>query len=167
MRKLLMTCLLAAAPMTATASPCDTAEKGTYLSNVCFIMEARWRGEETVVRNADREGCTVETETTIPDPSGLFGMQLALMKTHKDFERREGVVHVMQKFYFNRVNLRSVLFSTQDNMPGYTCWELPGNGVGGHGVDVVSGCTRATHDRVKKAFENLYALHCEGVRSEF
>ena len=133
---------------TAVAGPCDDAGRGTYQSNVCFLLEefternVLWPIE---IASFNKEDCTV----TLTEPYlGLAG----------------------DTVYFNRAERRRTRvyhFSTNA-----TCWHLAGEGVSGEdkGSDTATVCSRRfSLDRLDRALENLYAKYCrgQGEDSEF
>ena len=130
---------------TATAGPCDEAERGTYLSNVCFLVEdftaqnVLWPIE---IASFDKENCTV----TLTEPYlGLAG----------------------DTVYFNRAERRRtrVYHFSADA----TCWHLVGEGVSGEGKgsDTATVCSRRfSLDRLERALGNLYAKYCRGRGEE-
>ena len=129
----------------ATAGPCDEAERGTYLSNVCFLLE------EFTERNIlwpikvaafNKEDCTV----TLTEPYlGLAGDTVYFDRAE---HRRTRVYH----------------FS-----PSATCWHLEGEGVSGEGKgsDTATVCSRRfSLDRLERALGNLYVKYCQGQGEE-
>ena len=126
---------------TATAGPCDEAERGTYLSNVCFLMEDFtqqnfWGRLE--VASFNKTDCTV----TLTAPYlGLAGDTVYFDRAER---RRTRVYH----------------FSADA-----TCWHLEGEGVSGEGKgsDTATVCsTRFSLSRLERALGNLYAKYCQG-----
>ena len=126
---------------TAVAGPCATAERGTYLSNVCFLTEQFT--EENVlssvtVASFDKNDCTV----TFTKPyDGLAGDTIY-------FDRADrGRTEV---FRLNRVS---------------RCWRLLGEAVSGEGkrsdAAVVCGY-RFSLSRLQRALDNLYGKYCQG-----
>lgn len=156
----------------AFAGPCDTARNGTYLSNVCWLVEDYSRHAPSFfqarIASADRKACTV---TLTGFYAGTAG----------------GVIH------FDRANLRSLKFPSMGNV---SCWEMIGRGVsegpytsfphsfppavaiaiqtmrvrsGVRPENRVAVCGRNTPSsfRVRRAFENLYSRYCRKQTSEF
>ena len=128
-----------------TAGPCDEATRGTYASNVCFLLEeftARnvlWPIE---IASFDRAACTV----TLTEPYlGLAGDTVYFDRAER---RRTRVYH----------------FST-----AATCWHLVGEGVSGEGkgADTATVCSRRfSLSRLERALGNLYAKYCRGRGEE-
>lgn len=146
----------------AVAGLCDTAERGTYLSNVCWLVEDFTEqvphGFRAGIASVDEKACTV---TLSEDYGGVAG----------------GIIH------FNRADPNSL--AVRPVAPRYLCWEMTGEGVSAgpnrsvlgdllSGGDVrenrVTVCglsSRVSEDRVTRAVANLYARYCEGAESEF
>ena len=130
---------------TASAGPCDDAERGTYLSNVCWLIEefsgGVWLAPKIVSVNERK--CTV---TVNKDYHGFAG----------------------DTVYFNRANPNDL--ELQRTSSRHICWNLRGDGVSGKGpgsgLASVCGLTIA-HHRIYDAFDNLYAKFCRGEESEF
>ena len=126
---------------TAVAGPCKEAERGTYLSNVCFLVETF--SIRTEIAKADEDQCTA----TLTKPhSGLAGKTI----------------------HFDRVDLRQA--EMYHISPRVTCWRLRGKGVSGTGPgsDVAAICGgRMDLFRLRTAFRNLYLKYCKSKTSEF
>ena len=125
---------------TASASPCDTAQRGTYLSNVCWLVEKFTEGGyETKIASVDQEACTVEVTKPLWNNDNPI--------------------------YFNRADPKDIRIEWSEY---FTCWRLIGEGVHGEGDDEVQLCGKKIEaERVRSAFRNLYTEYCEGNQSEF
>lgn len=130
-----------------TAGPCDEAERGTYLSNVCFLVEefSRPLFYRQHIRSADEATCTIV------------------------LEENGDTIH------FNNGDPDQIKFMPQFEMNA-VCWTLRGDGVADRdqlyfvqkdsftvcgpeeGIDVSS---------LRKAFANLYGKYCDGRKREF
>ena len=130
---------------TALAGPCDDAERGTYLSNVCFLVEEFT--EQNIlfpieVASFDKANCTMTlTERYI----GLAGDTIYFDRAER---RRTKVYH----------------FSANA-----TCWHLQGEGVSGEGrgSDTATVCSyRFSLNRLQRALDNLYTKYCRGRGQE-
>ena len=126
---------------TAAAGPCDDAERGTYQSNVCFLLEeftARNVLFPIEVASFNKADCTV----TLTEPYlGLAGDTVYFDRAER---RRTRVYH----------------FSANA-----TCWHLAGEGVSGEGKgsDTATVCSRRfSLDRLERALGNLYTKYCQG-----
>ena len=151
--------------LAAAVRPCSEARRGTYLSNVCWLVEKFSSGLHNYeVLVADEQACTVDIEPKTPD----------LLKTEKAIDNLPaalilGLSRALDRkgktIYLNKANLREIRFETEQGM---TCWSLSGEGVNGEGLDYVSLCGReVAHDRLNNAFSNLFAKYCAGTDSEF
>ena len=129
----------------AVAGPCDQAGRGTYLSNVCWLIEeftAKAVTEYKIVA-ADEAECTVTLDRQV------FVWSL--------FRKQGNVIH------FNRASHRTL---EEDRWSSF--WTLRGEGVNGDGFDSVTlGGLKIDWRRIDDAFENLYIKYCRGVESEF
>lgn len=130
---------------TAVAGPCDQAERGTYLSNVCWLIEefSHDTAFAPTVVSVNEEECSV---TVDQDYLGFA----------------DDIV------YFNRGNPKSLDIKITDGR--FVCWHLRGEGVTGEGFrsNVASVCGHMIEfERIRNAFTNLYTKYCEGVGSEF
>ena len=142
---ILVTGILAAG--TAAAGPCANADRDTYLSNVCFLVEefSRPLFYSQRIRAADEATCTVVLEET--------GDTIYFSNGDPDHIKYEPV------FVMNAL-----------------CWTLKGDGVADHDrlyfVQKSSFTVCGPHDRrnaqsLRKAFSNLYSKYCDGRRREF
>ena len=142
-------CVAAAAILFASpavAGLCDTVERGTYLSNVCWLVNTHANNrifvyQRTIVE-ADEENCTITLARSQDGDNPL-------------------------KIYFNRVNLRDIEMRVVD---GKNCLYLYGEELveetRGYG-EFVTFCGRKSIERVKAATVNLYTKYCTGKESEF
>ena len=151
--------------MLATGKPCARAKRGTYLSNICWLVEnfsARVHNYEVLFAN--QQACTVDIGPkkrdfskkggNVHDRAADFAIGFALA-----FDRKGETI------YLNRANLREIRFETGQGM---TCWSLSGKDVNGEGLDYINLCgLEIGHDRLNNAFSNLFAKYCTGVDSEF
>ena len=130
----------------AAAEPCDEAERGTYLSNVCWLVNTHANNRIFVYKRSiaetDEENCTITLVRSQDDDNPM-------------------------KIYFNRANLRDIETRVVD---GRNCLNLYGEklveearGYGGH----VAFCGRKSIERVEAAAVNLYTEYCTGQESEF
>ena len=128
---------------TAAAGPCDGAERGTYLSNVCWLLEefsSRTLFAPKVV-SVNKPECTA----TVAE--GYIGFS-------------EDTV------YFDRGNPENIVIERTSRT--VTCWHLYGEGVSGGDSKRASVCgKRVKRSRIRDAFRNLYSEYCTGARSEF
>ena len=137
----------------AQAGLCDNAERGTYLSNVCWLVEGFSQPlfYSQKIRAADEATCTIVLEET------------------------------GDTIYFNNgdpetIDLRSV------EVMNVLCWTLKGDGVADHdrihfvqknrftvcGINDNEGIVAGrNYLSIQKAFKNLYGKYCEGSRREF
>lgn len=124
----------------AAAGPCETAERGTYLSNVCWLVEKfSEKGLPARIASADERTCTVRLSKRL----GPYG----------------------DTIYFNRADPKDVKIEWTKYV---TCWHMLGEGVNGEGNDKITLCgARVETKRVVRAFTNLYRRHCQGKKSEF
>ena len=153
----------------AVAGPCDKAERGTYLSNVCWLFDD-FQGWKANLLAADRSKCTVlmeeEWRKRVPK----------VVKPHPDdpahwrFERRKTKFTI----FFNRANIRASKVTSQNLGPGkwLTCLVLKGEGVTDHPRyawmrNNFKICGSREHARVKRAVNNLFGRYCSGKKSEF
>ena len=148
-RMRMFVCVAAAAILFASpavAGLCDTVEKGTYLSNVCWLVNTHANNRvfvyERRIVEADEENCTITLVKSQGDENPL-------------------------KIYFNRANLRDIETRVVD---GRNCLYLYGEklveetrGYGEH----VALCGRKPMKRVEAASINLYTKYCTGMKSEF
>ena len=172
LRKIATGFILTALSGPAAASPCDTARTGTYLSNVCWLVEDYSRHAPSFfqarIASMDRKACTV---TLTGYYAGTAG----------------------GKIHFNRAVLRRLKFKVTGRL---SCWELSGLGVSkgphtdmpadfppfvalaiqtmrsrvaGSPENRVTVCGRNTPSsfRVRRAFENLYSRYCRKQALEF
>lgn len=125
---------------TAAASPCDTAQRGTHLSNVCWLVEKFTKGFwDTKISSVDQGSCTVK----LTEP--LWGRG--------------------DTIYFNRADPKDIRIEWSKH---FICWFLFGEDVHGEDRDVVKLCGRPIEaERVRGALRNLYTEYCEGNQSEF
>ena len=158
-------CAVAAALLfvgNAAAEPCDEAKRGTYLSNVCWLVEDFTEqvphGFRAEIASVNEKACTV---TLSEDYGGVAG----------------GIIH------FNRADPGSL--TIRSVAPRYLCWEMTGEGVSAgpnrsvfgdllSGGDIrenrVTVCglrSRVSEERVDAAVANLYTKYCTGQESEF
>ena len=130
----------------AAAGPCDEAERGTYLSNVCWLVNTHANNRvfvyERSIIEANEENCTITLVRSQGDDNPM-------------------------KIYFNRANLRDIETRIVD---GKNCLYLYGEelveetrGYGEH----VAFCGRKSMERVEAAAVNLYTEYCTGRESEF
>ena len=107
---------LTAACGVASALPCDNAERGTCLSNVCFpIDEFNIKGLAFKIALANEESCTVTLTEPLWNILGTYGATI----------------------YFNRANLNELKIEWDKHV---TCWHLTGGGINGKGFDKISLC---------------------------
>ena len=136
--------ILLASP--AAAGLCDTAERGTYLSNVCWLVNTHANNRLFVysrsIVEADEENCTITLARSQNDDNPI-------------------------RIYFNQANLRGIETRVVD---GRNCLYLFGEklveetrGYGEH----VAFCGRKSMERVEVAAINLYTKYCTGRESEF
>ena len=138
---------------TAVAGPCDDAERGTYLCNVCWLFEDL---HETVLHEADETTCTAVSHRRYRDWFNLVDPGAWVTRR----------VEVR----FNRVNLTDSTVKRHLVLRNLWCAELRGEGVASvNGVDkdYTVFCGEKSRERVRAAVENLYAKYCTGRRSEF
>ena len=129
------------------ASSCVDAERGTYLSNVCFLVEEFTHRKlfSALIASVNEVDCTV----TLAEPYlGLAGNTI----------------------YFNRAERRLTQIYHHDHRT--TCWRLEGEGVSGEGTlsNVAAVCGNRTGiRRLRRAFANLHDEYCpaRGKESEF
>lgn len=135
---------LTAACGMANALPCDNTERGTYVSNVCFLVdEFNIKGLAFKIALADEESCTVTLTEPLWNMFGTYGATI----------------------YFNRANSNELKIESDKHV---TCWHLAGEGINGEGFDKVSLCGSTIEaSRLENAFSNLYDKYCEGHMSEF
>ena len=175
------------------AAPCDTAQRGTYLSNVCWLIDRMTDGRETIT-SFNESNCTVSTNGTRPF---VFGVSQKVSRGIF-FSRSNGQ-------YLARLEPRYVWVGSQQVERGTTgriCWTLYGKGITqlstqldgseaasylneltgqkpmgeGHNEVVttiedevrICGPQEMTlKDSIKKAISNLYTKHCDYQESEF
>ena len=133
------------APGTAFSGPCETAERGTYLSNVCWLIEEfseRYMALKVV--GIDEAACTVTLDRGVPDGTGRRGgntIHFARVAPEGDDVERDGA---------------------------FTCWSLEGANVTGEGHDRAVVCgVKVKPSRVSAALDNLLARYCRNRESEF
>ena len=130
----------------AAAGPCDEAERGTYLSNVCWLVNTHANNRvfvyERSIIEANEQNCTITLVRSQDDDNPM-------------------------KIYFNRANLRDIETRIVD---GKNCLYLYGEELveetRGYG-EYVAFCGRKAMERVEAAAVNLYTEYCTGRESEF
>ena len=130
----------------AAAGPCDEAERGTYLSNVCCLVNTHANNRvfvyERSIIEADEENCWAILVRSQDDDKPL-------------------------KIYLNRANLRDIETRIVD---GKNCLYLYGEELveetHGYG-EYIAFCGRKAMERVEAAAVNLYTEYCTGKESEF
>ena len=146
----------------ALAGVCDGVKKGTYESNVCWLVEEFTKqvphGFHAEIASFDEEACTV---TLGNDYGGVA----------------DGMIH------FNRADPTTL--TVRPVAPRFLCWEMTGEGVSDgpnrsafgdllSGGDIrenrVTVCgleNRVSKSSVERAMMNLYHKYCTGVENEF
>ena len=146
----------------AYAGVCDKAMRGTYGSNVCWLVEEFTKqvphGFHAEVASFDEEACTV---TLKDEYGGVAG----------------GVIH------FDRADPTTL--TVRPVAPRFLCWEMTGEGVSSgpnrsvfgdllSGGDIrenrVTVCgleDRVSKSSVNRAMVNLYDKYCAGAENEF
>lgn len=176
-----------------SAAPCDTAQRGTYLSNVCWLIDRMTDGRETIT-SFNEAKCTVSTDGS---ESSIFGVS-AVNTKDIFFSRSNGK-------YLARPESQYVWIGNQRIESGTTgriCWTLYGKGIvrvstqhdarganaildqawgrepTGEGLgevvtsmeDEVKVCgpqSMTLRDGIVGALSNLYSKHCDYQESEF
>lgn len=125
----------------AVAGPCKEAERGTYLSNVCFLVETFSNGRAEIAAADERE-CTARLAKPY---TGLSG----------------------DTIHFNRANLREI--EMYHLSARTSCWRAVGaDGDGPDARPAAAVCgKRIELARLNRAFVNLFAKYCKGKTSEF
>ena len=132
------------------AGPCDEAEHGKFLSNVCWLTEELTGGRVTV-ESVDAGSCVA---VVVRPPTFMLSVRETIWFSRADKEYR----------------IR--------NYQGRQCWSLSGVEVavtddaqaGRDGrLDEIEVCSsrRIRRERVEAALDNLYTKFCEPRRSEF
>lgn len=129
-----------------SAELCNAAQVGTYLSNVCWLIETHANGRiyiyERSIVEADEENCTVTLARKNESDDSI-------------------IIH------FNRANVRDSETRVDD---GKNCLYLRGKQLvkekGGY-AGYVKFCGYKSIERVEAAAVNLYTKYCTGWESEF
>ena len=153
----------------AQAAPCTSAERGTYLSNVCWLF-ADFQGWRADLVAADRSKCTVQLEENWRKRVAKVANPHPDDSLHWRFEKRKTKFTI----YFNRANVRASKITSQKLGPGkwLSCLVLVGEGVSDHPRydwmrNTFKICGERERERLKRAVDNLYGRYCSGVKSEF
>ena len=132
---------------TAFAGPCEDAERGTYLSNVCWLIEEYTQAagvNRFLITAADETECTVTLDRGVWIGIGRRGGQtIHFARTAPGADRIEGTRH-------------------------WSSWHLHGNNLDGEGNDqvYVVGSRFGPH-RIQRALDNLFLRYCRERESEF
>ena len=138
----------------AVAGPCETAKRGTYLSNVCWLFEDFSALKYRVIE-ADEKNCTVNLERDYRNIDNW------------DVKKTEGYT-----LFLDRANLKE---SKVDRSGTTTCLRLRGEKIsfyrrynrGGNPGNSFTTCGSKEKERVLAATRNLYGKYCSGKKSEF
>ena len=120
---------------------CDEAKRGTFLSNVCWLVEEFSENSfKHEIPSFDEKNCSVRVD--------------------------RGFGNIWDTINFDKADVAAIEIHEKENL---ICWEMPGEGVRGEGKLAsvrVCGVGIAAH-RIENAFNNLFTKFCTGYDSEF
>ena len=132
----------------ALASPCTEAERGTYLSNVCWLFN-EFPGESGKVLAANETDCTASIQ-------------------YQHLATTDSEQYVL---HFNRVDLKASRVVRNSDYPElskkFSCWQIKGENVAGNNTYRVLVCGFPSVVRLEAAIDNLFEKYCEGTDLEF
>ena len=156
----------------AVAGPCETAKRGTYLSNVCWLFEGFPNGKEPSrwsarIVEADREACTVVMEK----PYRHRTPKVANPYKYDDEDWHVEIRKERWTLFLERADLRESDVQRNARLRT-TCLRLRGEDVTDYdlplrGKNTYVTCGNAGKDRVMAAVRNLYARYCKSRKTEF
>ena len=165
--KILLTVATILIAGSAIAGPCETAKRGTYLSNVCWLFRDFPDSRNPRIVSTDEKTCDVVME------EWFFKRVATRADPHPDSPYDWKNERRTRRFTLSlsRVNLTES--DVEYNKLTHTvCLRLRGKDVNSY-PDVLTGrdtyvvCGRKASDRVVAAVKNLYSRYCESRKSEF
>ena len=167
----------------AVAGPCETAKRGTYLSNVCWLFEEFPETSALSLVNpvigTDRERCTVTLEhyytKRVRVPNGLKPEDFLNPTPESFYDWKEVRKTESVKLFLNNLDMRNTDWQRSRMDSASSCLRLRGKGIhkGSKKVYLIRDtyvlCGRMQRDRVERALFNLYVRYCREKKpdSEF
>ena len=149
----------------AVAGPCDEAERGTYLSNVCWLVEEF--SEQTPTFLQPEIASVDETECTVTLTEPYLGTAGGMIRFNRGDPKSLSVEQIGTKWLCWHLNGEGVSEGPLTELPqnlAVMAMSLAQN-AGKRREDRVTVCgslNRVDGFRVIRAVSNLYAKHCTG-----
>ena len=168
----MLTILLTGMGTAVADTVCDRAQKGTYLSNVCWLMdvnfvEATQKVGLEIVFSPAMARITSGAPLTDGDLRQLYDLTTIVSVDERMCSVTYETMGEENTIYFNNVNPSVITFEfVEDGADG--AYILRGSGFSEDGRTEVRFLSfSVTMAMVSRAFTNLYSKYCEGKTSEF